>query len=215
MPSRALNGRDPQQGKKEFSTTRNFTRGFTLIELMVVIAVVAIITSFALPSYRTIIEKRQVTSGAEQMGAFLSAVQIEAVKRSENITVAYEWTDADEWCVGIRSGIEACDCTDPDPATADCTIDGQVRIFNQDNLNYPGAMSGMSDGSDDGMFVFDPARGLVYSDSSLANYDSAEFEFVSDDASYALNVQVSATGRVKYCSDSAGSKVPGYDVCAN
>ena len=47
--------RDPQKGKKEFSTHK----GFTIIELMVVIAVIAIITSFALPSYRTLIEKRQ------------------------------------------------------------------------------------------------------------------------------------------------------------
>jgi len=49
----------------------------------------------------------------------------------------------------------------------------------------------------------------------LTDYDSAEFQFVSDDDTYALNVQVSATGRVKYCSDADGTKVPGYDVCAN
>ncbi len=50
--------RYPQNGKNGFSKYRDFT----LIELMVVIAIVAIITSFALPSYRTLIEKRQVTS---------------------------------------------------------------------------------------------------------------------------------------------------------
>jgi prepilin-type N-terminal cleavage/methylation domain-containing protein len=210
MPSRALNGRDPQLGKNGFSTTSGFTSGFTLIELMVVIAVVAIITSFALPSYRTIIEKRQVTSGAEQLGAFLSAVQIEAVKRSENITVSYDFTDSTDWCVGIASGTAACDCSDT-TVDGDCRIDGQLRIFHPENLNYPGALSGVAG---DGAFVFDPARGLVYDDSSLAGYDSAEMQFLSDDETYALNVQVSATGRVKYCSDSADKKVPGYDVCA-
>jgi prepilin-type N-terminal cleavage/methylation domain-containing protein len=128
MTTSELFRRDPPKGKKEFSAHK----GFTVIELMVVIAVIAIITSYALPSYRTLIEKRQVTSGAEQLGGFLSAVQIEAVKRSENITVSY---DADEWCVGIAVGTDACDCTDTDPATADCTIDSQVRIFNQDSLN--------------------------------------------------------------------------------
>jgi prepilin-type N-terminal cleavage/methylation domain-containing protein len=208
MTTSELFRRDPPKGKKEFSAHK----GFTVIELMVVIAVVAIITSFALPSYRTLIEKRQVTSGAEQLGSFLSAVQIEAVKRSENITVSF---DEAAWCVGIAVGTEACDCTETVPADADCTIDNQVRIFNQDNLNYPDALSGMNDGSDDQMFVFDPARGLVYSDSDLTNYDSAEFQFVSDDGTYELNVQVSATGRVKYCSNDAGTKVPGYDVCAN
>ncbi|MBT8046834.1 MAG: prepilin-type N-terminal cleavage/methylation domain-containing protein, partial [Gammaproteobacteria bacterium] len=61
MTSSAQHRKDPQKGKKEFSTTK----GFTLIELLIVVAVIAIITSLALPSYRTIIEKRQVTSGAE------------------------------------------------------------------------------------------------------------------------------------------------------
>jgi Tfp pilus assembly protein FimT len=178
---------------------------------MVVIAVVAIITSFALPSYRTIIEKRQVTSGAEQLGAFLSAVQMEAVKRSENITVSYDFTDSADWCVGIASGTAACDCSDT-TVDGDCRIDGQLRIFSPENLNYPGAMSGVTG---DGAFVFDPARGLVYDDSGMATYDSAEMQFLSDDGTYALNVQISATGRVKYCSDTAGKKVPGYDVCAN
>jgi len=215
MQSRALNGRDPQQGKNGFSRTGSLIGGFTLIELMVVIGVIAIITSLALPSYRTLIEKRQVTSGAEQLGAFLSAVQIEAVKRSENIAVSFDYTDGASWCVGIASGTAACDCTDTIPATADCTIDGQVRIFNQDNLNYPDALSAMSDGDGNQVFIYDPARGLVYGDSSLADYDSAEMEFLSDNGTYALNVQVSATGRVKYCSDSDGTQVPGYDVCAN
>jgi type IV fimbrial biogenesis protein FimT len=209
MPSRALNGRDPQKGKIGFSAAR----GFTFIEMMVVIAVIAIITSLALPSYRTIIEKRQVTSGAEQLGAFLSAVQMEAVKRSENIAVDYTRTDAENWCVGITIGLTACDCTETDTTQTDyCQIDGQARIFNETNLNYPGVMNAMNG---DGEFVFDPARGLVYNDSGLAAYDSAEMELLSEDGTYSLNVQISATGRVKYCSDSADKQVPGYDVCAN
>jgi len=209
MPSRALDRRDPQKGKNGFSNTR----GFTIIELMIVIGVIAIITSLALPSYRTIIEKRQVTSGAEQLGAFLSAVKIESIKRSDNVSVSYSRADVDSWCVGIKVGLTACDCTETDTNAADfCEIDGQSRVFNQANLNYPGVMNAMNG---DGLFVFDPARGLVYDDSSLADYDSAEMELLSEDGTYALNVQVSATGRVKYCSDSADKQVPGYDVCAN
>lgn len=211
MPSQALNGRDPQQGQNGFSITRGFTRGFTLIELMVVLAVAAIIAALALPSYRTIIEKRQVTSGAEQLGALLSAVQMEAVKRSENITVSYNFTDSTNWCVGIASGTAACDCSDT-TVDGDCRIDGQLRVFSPGNLNYPGALSGMGG---DGAFMFDPVRGLVYNDATMANYDAAEMQFLSDDETYALNVQISATGRVKYCSDSSGKQVPGYEVCAN
>ena len=78
MPIRAQTRRDPQKGKNGFSAVK----GFTLIELMIALGIIAIITSLALPSYRTIIEKRQVTSGAEQLAAFLSSAQMESVKRS-------------------------------------------------------------------------------------------------------------------------------------
>lgn len=197
-------GRDPQKGKIGLSTRK----GFTVIELMVVIAVIAIIAGLALPSYRTLIEKRQVTSGAEQLGAFLSAVQIEAVKRSENISVSYSRTDADTWCLGIVSGTAACDCTVTDHTAADaCVIGGetQVRVINGDNLNYPAVMNAMNG---DGAFVFDPARGLM-----VDHTDTVELELLSDEGTYALNVQLSPTGRLKLCSDSAGKKVPGYEVC--
>jgi type IV fimbrial biogenesis protein FimT len=210
MPNRAHSRRDPQKGKNGFSTSK----GFTLIELMIGVAVLAIIMSLALPSYRSIIEKRQVTRGAEQLGAFLSAVQIEAVKRSENITVSYKMTDSETWCIGIASGTAACDCTGTDITKA-CKISGedQVRVINGDSLSYPGIMNDMSDLSGDEYFVFDPARGLVYADSSLSDYDSAELKLLSDNDTYALNVQISQTGRIKLCSDSSAKHVPGYDVC--
>jgi len=211
MTTFGQNRKDPQQGKKEFSTHK----GFTLIELMVVIAVIAIITSFALPSYRTLIEKRQVTSAAEQLGAFLSSVQTESVKRGQLLFVDYNRTDDKNWCMGVvevdltvSPAITSCDCK-----LANCKIDSQLRVINQDNLNYPDIMKSM-DG--DGGFVFDPVRGLVFNKhDDLVNYDSAELELLSEEGTYALNVQITATGRVITCSKSSGLKVPGYKVCAN
>jgi len=199
--------RDPQKGKNGFSTYR----GFTLIELMVVIAIVAIITSFALPSYRTLIEKRQVTSGAQQLGAFFSAVQIESVKRNENIGVKYSRADNDSWCVGMVVVADPttntpCDCTAAVSAVNACKIDGQLRVFSGANLNFPGIMNAING---DGAFVYDPVRGLM-----VDFTDAAELELLSEDASYSLNVQVSATGRVKICNDaSASTLVPGFKQC--
>ena len=83
MPTKAQTRRDPQKGKKGFSANK----GFTLIELMIGLAVLAIIASLALPSYRSIIEKRQVTSGAEQFAAFFSTVKGQAVKRNSDIAM--------------------------------------------------------------------------------------------------------------------------------
>lgn len=177
-----------------------------MIELMITVAVLAIITSLALPSYRTILEKRQVTSGAEQIGAFLSAVQIEAVKRNEPIAVSYARSAVDNWCLGLTNAAASCDCTVTDTTDGSaCTIDGQLRVFRADGLNYPGIMSGMSG---DGAFVFDPVRGLMED-----HTDAASMQLLSSRGKYALDVEVTATGRVKICSGDSSKQVPGYSEC--
>jgi len=200
--------REPQKGKNGFSTLR----GFTLIELMVVIAVVAIITSFALPSYRTLIEKRQVSSGAEQIGAFLSSAQLESVKRNQFVSVTYTESD-DGWCLGLRADDVAtdCDCSDTSDVTAAdaCAIDGAFRILNSSSLNYPDILTAADVGGD-GTIVYDPVRGLIQ------GAETVTLELLSyPEGSYALNVEVAVTGRVKICSDNTLNKdVPGYKECS-
>lgn len=199
MPNRAHTRKDPLKGKKEFSKNK----GFTLIELFIVIGVVAILTSLAFPSYRTILEKRQVTSGAQQLSAFISAVQFEAVKRGEPLAVNYLRTDADTWCIGVTSEA-TCDCSKPAGDGAACEVDNTLRVLLSTSLNYPKILN---DTTGDGLFAFDPVRGLLTDPS-----ESADFELMSENGTYALHVQVIGTGRVKMCSES-GKKVPGYEDC--
>lgn len=210
MPSNALTRRDPPLGKNGFSNVQ----GFTLIELLVVLAVVAIITTLALPSYRAIMEKRQVTSGAQQLAAFVSSAQLEAVKRNQRVAVRYDFTDSGDWCLGIvnedSAGWDAddgCTCSaDPDVNT--CTLDDADRVMVPDNLNYNEALETIV-GQDDSFYVIDPVRGMMEDFT-----DVVSFEFVSKpEQSYALNVEVAPTGRVRICSDSGDQKVPGFDEC--
>jgi type IV fimbrial biogenesis protein FimT len=75
-------------------------KGFTLIELMVTIAVLAIIVTIAIPSFQDIIERNRVVTQANNI---LSAVQLarsEAVKRGETITLTAAGGDfTGGWCV--------------------------------------------------------------------------------------------------------------------
>ena len=48
------------------------SRGFTLIELVIVVGIVAIGVTLALPSWRSVVEKRQLTSAIEQVASFLT-----------------------------------------------------------------------------------------------------------------------------------------------
>lgn len=210
MPSRALAGRYPLPGKNGFSTVN----GLTLVELLVVVAVVAIITTLALPSYRALIEKRQVTSGAQQLAAFVSSAQLEAVKRNQRVAVRYDFNEAGDWCVGIvneeSAGWDAangCTCS-ADPEVNTCALDDTPRIMIPLNLSYEEAVNGIV-GAEDSFYVVDPVRGMM-----VDFTDAVSFELVSQpEQSYALNVEVAPTGRVRICSDSADKKVPGYEEC--
>ena len=208
MPTQAPIRRDPRNTGKGISTHH----GFTVIELMISLAVLAIITSLALPSYRTILEKRQVTSGAEQLGAFLSSAQLESVKRNQFVAVNYQ-ENGGAWCLGMRAGDSAavdCDCTVTDPTAANaCALDGTLKVFNSSVLKYPDVLNSAAVGADD-TIVYDPVRGLTQ------GFETVKLELQSvPEGIYALDVEVAVTGRVKICSNAVADKdVPGYKECS-
>ena len=77
------------------------TRGFTLIELLITVVVVAIGVALEVPSWENLVQKRNVSCGAEDIAAFFSYAQSTAVKKNEEITVTLKRVGAGAtWCVG-------------------------------------------------------------------------------------------------------------------
>lgn len=62
-------------------------RGFSLVELMVTIAVAAILLAIATPSFTSIINSNRLTSAANEMVATLQAARMEAVRRNTTVRV--------------------------------------------------------------------------------------------------------------------------------
>lgn len=53
----------------------NAQKGFTLIELMIVVAIIGILAAIAIPQYQTYIAKSQVTRAVAELGAVKTAVE--------------------------------------------------------------------------------------------------------------------------------------------
>lgn len=77
-----------QRIQKSVNTCRSANaRGFTLIELMVVILIVAITVTIAIPSFQSLISTTQLRTATSQLVGMLNLARSEAIKRGWPVTV--------------------------------------------------------------------------------------------------------------------------------
>lgn len=64
-------------------------KGFTLVELMIAIALVGIIAAISAPAMRTWMESQRLASSAMGIKGFLEVARSEAIKNQANVAVAF------------------------------------------------------------------------------------------------------------------------------
>ncbi|MCK0506284.1 GspH/FimT family pseudopilin [Aromatoleum anaerobium] len=81
-------------------------RGFTLIELMVAIAILGIVLGLGMPAFNSAIQNNRATSATNDLVTALQLARSEAVKRRQDIVVCRRNGDGDacangtDWAVG-------------------------------------------------------------------------------------------------------------------
>jgi len=100
-------------------------RGFTLVELMVVVALVAILVAMAAPAYRTVVARSAVTGISHDVQMALQRARAEAVSRNTCVSVCrasggVSADDSADWASGWLVFInETCDAAVSVPASSD------------------------------------------------------------------------------------------------
>lgn len=82
--------------------------GFTLIELMVSVAILAILLGIGIPSMQVMIQNNRITSAANDFLGALGAARSEAIKRGINVRMTALGSFDLGWCVHVNATPPAC-----------------------------------------------------------------------------------------------------------
>src|SRR4051812_28032047 len=114
---------DPNQGLPNPMTQRSY--GFTLIEMLVTLAVMALLLMVGLPSMNTWMQNTQLRSSAEGIQGGLQLARAEALRR--NVQVRFQFVDtftaacvlkdnAANWIISMNDPTGKCDAAESDPS---------------------------------------------------------------------------------------------------
>lgn len=177
-------------------------RGFSLIEVLVVVAILGVLVAIATPSFRTLIDARQLKNQTEAIADYLRLAKAEAIKQSSSTNpklVSATVSPTTPWFVGLSNTNAA--CTD----AATCQI-------NQGGINTTYLITAsecssctLTVANNTPFFISFSMRGVVATGGVARTID------VTSGLGKVLRVNVSTIGRVTICSP-AGN-VSGYATC--
>jgi prepilin-type N-terminal cleavage/methylation domain-containing protein len=159
------------------------TSGLTLMELMVTVAILAILVALAMPSFNAFVAKGRLSGAAEALAQDLQLARSEALRL--NTEVRFSFSPGSTWCYGSIASSTACSCT----TANDCTL-RQV-----DGSAYAGVTMSMPDPT------FASNTAIFTARQGLANTGAVQFTHPNAGT---LRVSLGAAGQVSICSTSGG-----------
>jgi type IV fimbrial biogenesis protein FimT len=189
--------------------------GFTLLELMVTLSVLAILASLGVPAMQEMLERNRLKSAARALAEDLQWVRSEAIRRNRDLHLVID--DDSVWCYGVTDRTD-CDCRLTDPNADDaCTLsppteDDAPLLKRVGGADFAGVNARASFG--EGLTGFEARRGTTMRmgsgapGSERSGNGNVTFANARDER---LRVVVSVIGRVRVCSPN--QSVLGFSRC--
>jgi type IV fimbrial biogenesis protein FimT len=180
--------RNQNFGLLEMKTSRSPASGFTLLELMITVAIVAVAIQVAVPSLVTFQRNAELTSTANDFVSLLNGAKSEAMARGVSTLVVP--TDGTNWSTGAVSFVDIA-------RTGDSTSTGNLRLRSLQSL--PSYLTVAGPGS----FKFDPSGFAIANNGtiSMVRNDTSGTEQLRQ----TRRVKVANTGRVRACTPTSST----------
>lgn len=144
--------------------------GFTMVELVVTIAIIAVLATFAVPAYNEMSQNAMVRTATDSIVTGLQTARAEAVKRNEQ--VQFDFTTGSGWSVTVvNDGTVISTRAQSDGSSANVTVATNIA----------------------GPYVFD-GMGLLTTGALTVNVDNSALTGARN-----LRVVVGAGGAIKSC----------------
>ena len=186
--------------------------GVTLIELLVAIAVLAILVAMAVPSFADFRERQALRGAADNFVAAIGLAKQESVKRDAWVRVDFKpLSTASGVCAGAKvvgastpTASAGCDC-----AAAASSCDAAVFPESPRDLRRVELVANsLKFGSSDTGFVIDPKT------ATLADAAQAGGLQLKTSRGYQVAIDVNLLGRAKVCTPAGAAKsLPGVPSC--
>lgn len=170
-------------------SSRKFSQGVTVIELMITLVVVGILASIAVPSYNEFMKRSKLTGAAEKVFGHLQYARSESIASGKDIFVYFEETSGANWCIGVSDDdVAGCGCSTT-ASMAKCTINGAPARFVRGE-DYPNILLTTDFTDNDTGFLAPRSVAIETGGVSLAL-----------PAYGAVEVRMNVLGRMRLCSD--------------
>lgn len=182
-------------------------KGFTMIELMVTIAVLAILLAAATPSFTDFLDKYRLRGAVDDAVSVIANARAEAVKADRDVAISIGGSTS-AWCIGANAAIEPVGGAPAAGATAcNCAVANACIVGGQVSRIEPGKHNGVSVSAVGGGFTFDSKLGVV------DPLGSANLTFTSPSAKYDMQILVNALGQATVCVPAGKPDIAGVESC--
>jgi type IV fimbrial biogenesis protein FimT len=182
-------------------TVTRTVRGFTIIEMMVVVAIAGLLAVLAAPSFTALLDRQRVRGAVSNLNVDIQYARSEAVRKNAAVTVSFS-PSTTPWCYGIVDGTATCDCTTPGSCDLKAVSGDDFRNV---AMTLTPAVTWLG-------FTVDPRQGGVSDIGGGALPTTNAIGFSSSTTTAAqVQLQLNALGRIVQCSP--GGTLTGFPAC--